>query len=374
MATLPSYFDNFLRGIRPTEDQRKGCKEGHETLRKRLLAEDGLKSIIVDTFLQGSYRRATAVRPLGDARSDVDVITVTNLDKNTYTPRKAMDKFVPFLDKYYKDKWERKGRSFGIELDRVALDLVITAAPSESYKEAFRNVAKASDYDVLAETPWVPASTWLPEASFAGHLYLQESQLRAKAGEWKLEPLDIPDRDANEWDKTHPLAQIAATWAKSHATNRHFVNVVKAVKWWHVLKNADMEYPKGYPVEHLLWLSCPNGITTIAEGVTSALEDIASRYQIDVALGRVPTVPDHGVPEHDVLKRLSVKDFQKFHCRVCAAAKKARQALDEQDTCKSADLWRELFGDKFPECPDKDRAGGYTPRKELSVVGGGRFA
>ena len=374
MATLPSYFDNFLRGIRPTENQRKGCKDGHTTLRERLLADEDLKPIIVGTFLQGSYRRATAVRPVGDTRSDVDVITVTNLKKDEYTPREAMALFVPFLNKFYKGKWKPKGRSFGIELSYVELDLVITAAPSETHKAAFRELAKASDSDILGETAWMPATSWALERSLAEQLYLQEAQVRAKGGEWKLEPLDIPDREANEWDKTHPLAQIVATWAKSRATNRHFVNVVKAVKWWHVLKNPDLEYPKGYPVEHLLWISCPNGITSIAEGVTAALEDIVRRYEVDATLGRVPFIPDHGVPEHNVLGRLSAQDFGKFYERVSGAAEKAREAVDEEDKCKSADLWRELFGDKFPECPDKERKGAYTPREEVSVVGGGRFA
>lgn len=377
MATLPSYFDAFLRDIRPTENQRNDCKTGHETLRKRLLADEDLKPIIVGTFLQGSYRRATAVRPVGDTRSDVDVITVTTIDKNKVTPRQAMDLFVPFLNKHYKGKWKKKGRSFGIELSYVELDLVITAAPSEAreaYKAAFHDLAKASDSDVLGETTWIPGTSWLVANSAAGGLYMQEARKQGKDMRWKLEPLDIPDREANLWDKTHPLAQIAATWAKSRATNRHFVNVVKAVKWWHVTKNSDMDYPKGYPVEHLLWISCPNGISTVAEGVTLALEDIAQRYEMDVLLKRVPVVPDHGVPEHNVLGRLSAEDFREFHERVGEAAKKARQALDETDICESADLWRELFGDEFPECPNKERKGGYTPRKEVSVIGGGRFA
>jgi len=49
---------------------------------------------------------------------------------------------------------------------------------------------------------------------------------------------------------------------------------------------------------------------------------------------------------------------------------------------KSADQWRKLFGDKFPEAPDDDDGdgtkggakGGYTPRREVSGFLGGRFA
>lgn len=38
-----------------------------------------------------------------------------------------------------------------------------------------------------------------------------------------------------------------------------------------------MDYPKGYPVEHLLWISCQNEVSTVSKGVTFALDDIAQR-------------------------------------------------------------------------------------------------
>lgn len=60
---LPSYFDEFLVKIRLTETQADDCKTGHKTLRRRLLQDADLAPIIVSTFLQGSYRRATAIRP-----------------------------------------------------------------------------------------------------------------------------------------------------------------------------------------------------------------------------------------------------------------------------------------------------------------------
>lgn len=95
---LATYFTEFLKNIRPTESQKDDCKTGHHTLRKRLHADEYLKTILVSTFLQGSYRRATAVRPKGEAKLDVDVIAVTRLDRFEYPdPDKAMDKFIPFL-------------------------------------------------------------------------------------------------------------------------------------------------------------------------------------------------------------------------------------------------------------------------------------
>jgi tRNA nucleotidyltransferase (CCA-adding enzyme) len=106
---LPSYFADFLRDIRPTPNQVDDLRRGHTTLRERLRDDAGLSSIYVSDFLQGSYRRATAVRPKGEARSDVDVIVVTDLDRQTYTPQDAIDLFIPFMEKHYKGKYQVQG-------------------------------------------------------------------------------------------------------------------------------------------------------------------------------------------------------------------------------------------------------------------------
>src|SRR5262245_52439007 len=124
---LPSYFRDFLQEIRPTSAHRDDFKTGHKTLRDRLAADEILSPIIVSTFLQGSYRRATAIRPHEGKRADVDIIVVTKLSKDEYNPpTKAFDVFLPFLDKHYEGQYEPNGRSFGIRLSYVALDLVIT--------------------------------------------------------------------------------------------------------------------------------------------------------------------------------------------------------------------------------------------------------
>ncbi|MGE1610888.1 SMODS domain-containing nucleotidyltransferase [Pseudomonas monteilii] len=90
---LKPQFTEFLAGIRPTIRQQEDWKIGSKTLRNRLEADEKLKDIVVATFLQGSVRRSTAVRPLGEKRPDVDVVVVTNLDYNRLTPKEAMDLF-----------------------------------------------------------------------------------------------------------------------------------------------------------------------------------------------------------------------------------------------------------------------------------------
>ena len=66
---LNDNLNELLGKIRPTDAQRKNLQDAHIRMRERLMADEQLKPIIVDTFLQGSYRRHTATRPDGENRT-----------------------------------------------------------------------------------------------------------------------------------------------------------------------------------------------------------------------------------------------------------------------------------------------------------------
>ena len=353
MATLPTYFKDYLSAIRMTDKQNEDCQTGHMTLRDRLQNYKELSPIIVDTFLQGSYKRKTAIRPAGNGgKSDVDVIVVTTLDKDKVAPNDALEKFRPFLKKWDEGKYRKQGRSWGIELSYVDLDLVVTSAPSEAVKEAYKNFAA---FDFYAD--------------------------QRDDAQWKTDPLWIPDQEAGKWEKTHPIAQILKTREKNRDTKGHYINVVKAIKWWRKELHPTPKYPKSYPLEHLIWTVCPNIISSVAEGVVETFEHIRDYYKWCIDRDSKPYLPDHGVPEHDVFGRVTSEDFKGFYGLVCDAAQQAREAYDESDTTKSAKMWRKLFGDKFPEPPEKrvvanecQPTEGYTPRCVPSIVDKGRFA
>lgn len=371
---LPSYFTDFLAEIRPTSDQRKKMKEKHRELRDRLEADETLGSLIVSTFIQGSYRRFTATRPEGKQRCDVDVIVVTTMSENDYTPKQALEKFRPFLKEHYPEKYTLQGRSWGINVDdEVSLDLVPTSAPSEAEQNALQ-WTKAAAWDFPVEDTSLLLNS-------ADRYHFEQFLTCAATPQWKQEPLRIPDREAGSWDDTHPLEQIRYTWQRSRDTNSHYVNVAKAIKWWRKIRKPLPKYPKSYPLEHMIGDCCPDGISSVAAGVTLALEAMESTYRPYVNLGYKPVLGDRGVPSHDVLARVTFEDFKAFLNHVASAAKTARKALDAETVKESADLWRELFGDKFPEAPagdkeqkNRSRAGGYTPRTQPTRVKEGRFA
>lgn len=373
---LKTDFETFRTNILPTQSQTQDSITGHTTLRARLNSDDTVRGLLVADFLQGSYRRATAVRPKGDRRSDVDVIIVSKLSEGEFTPEEAMTVFEPFLDKWYPKKWRRQGRSFGIDLSYVELDLVLTSAPSEAQTGILKSAAVTSDDNLELARDWKLVPSWLAMDSRNQFDALAKIASAKVEEEWKTWPLRIPDRDSNKWGDTHPLEQIRWTRDKNNKTNRHFINVVKAIKWWKLEKREDPKHPKGFPLERIIGECCPDDISSVAEGVTRTFEAIKSKYATLVALGSKPCLPDYGVPQHDVLHRISIDDFKLFHEHVAEAAEQARCAFDCEDRTESGNLWRDLFGTKFPEPPDNGgtKKVGYTPPASAAIPGSGRFA
>jgi hypothetical protein len=369
---LKTDFDTFLREIRPTDSMQSDCQTGHKILRQRLHEDNDLQPLLVSDFLQGSYRRSTAVRPKNGKRSDVDIIIVTKLSEAEFTPKNAMDLFVPFLNRHYKGKWKPQGRSFGIELSYVDLDLVITSAPSESEYGILRSESVTTDEDIAKTIDWRLNQSWLSLENrgqrFGAKALLEKAK---EQPEWKSKPLRIPDREANVWEDTHPLEQIRYTRDKNRTTNSHFVNIVKCIKWWWLEKFEEPRPPKGFPLERIVGDCCPDDIEFVAEGLVLTLENIVSKYSYYATVKAKPQLPDYGVPTHDVLRRITAEDFGKFYEQSKAAASLSRRAFDSPDRVKSGELWRELLGGRFPPPPKNS---GYSAPTGPAVPGSGRFA
>ena len=175
----------------------------------------------------------------------------------------------------------------------VTLDLVVTAAPSKIQQEFFESIDPLFKAARTGERAPEPLS--FREA-------FDRIAKSARLEEWQREPLLIPSRDLGRWERTHPLEQIRWTQQKNDNTGGHYINVVRALKWWRK-ENPDGKYPKGYPLEHLVGDTCPDGIGSVAEGVTRALEAIRGHLP-HLRPDRPEAEPARtaGVPEHDVLQ------------------------------------------------------------------------
>lgn len=342
MAELPNLFDNFLGEIRPTKANRRDYIEGHKTLRRKLQDSDSLNGIYVADFLQGSYQRSTALRPVEGKRSDVDIVFVTNLLKEDYPdPEKALKECIPFLENNYQsDKWEMNNRSFEIQRENVDLDLVLTAAPSEATENELTADGSVSKLSVEES---------LDTEMFGNALENMGYEVGTESDDWRVDPLDIPNCDENCWDQTHPLYVSAWTTEKNKETDGHYVNVVKAIKWWKRTQIDEPERPKGYPLEHIVGTCCPNDIDSVAEGITRTLERFTRKYRRDAREETTPVMRDRALPSQNVLARLDGEDFANFYEQAAEAGQKAREAFGEDDPNAARDKWTSILGNEFPE-------------------------
>jgi len=377
---LDAQFKEFLRQIRPTDPQQEAWRAAAKTLRDRLAADSDLKNVVVSTFLQGSIRRATAIRPLGEKRPDVDIVVVTNIDHEKVRPEDAMNLFVAFLDKHYKEKWRPQGRSFGITMSAVDMDLVITALPrpSGTIRGITEDASLTANSDIAAiyrsdaarsldtledDMSWRLNAGWRQRNVF-DELGRRDPMLTESVTQvlddappqgWKDNPLWLPDRDTKTWGRTHPLLQISWTAEKNRRTNLTYLNVVRIIKWWRLEKAEKLpKYPKGYPLEHMVGYLLEDGSDlTTAQGVVQVFEAFRDRWLSRARARDVPALADHGVAEHNVLARLSPEDFEAFVEIVNGFAALAREALEAEDAAVSGALWRRILGIRFPLPPPR---------------------
>jgi hypothetical protein len=116
--------------------------------------------------------------------------------------------------------------------------------------------------------------------------------------------------------------------------------------------------------------------------VVLTLQELDRKWKSYVQAGQQPFLSDHGVNQN-VLARISLEDFAAFHALVGPAAEIAERAWRTEDLHIGVQLWQKLFGSRFPDPPERgddggrgpeSPKGGFTPRKEQTLVGGGRFA
>ncbi|MDD2229035.1 MAG: nucleotidyltransferase [Candidatus Cloacimonetes bacterium] len=370
---LKKEFETFVSEIRLTQSQKEDLIKGHNTLRSRLLNYEDLRPIMITTFLQGSYRRHTAVRPKGDKRADVDIVVVTKLHEDDYTPEQALELFTPFLDKYYEGKWKIQNRSIGIVLSYVDLDLVITSSPLNAEIDILKSASVSSSLDIVEAFDWKLNESWI---DLADRYKISDAQVLKEAAlqpEWKTIPLRIPDVSLQYWDDTDPLEQMQWTRDKNLTTSGHFVNVVKAIKWWRLENYSTPTKPKGFPLERLVGECCPDDVLSIAQGIVRTLESIVDQFYVTYLCNTKPSLPDYGVPDHDVFAKITNDDFHQFYEQVKEGAILARKALDCIDYNESCTLWRQLLGRKFPKPPEVTSKG-FTPPQKPANPGSGRFA
>ena len=296
MPTIPqARFTEFLSDIEPSATTKSNASSAHTELRDFLKDDEDFKEFHVNTFLSGSYKRDTAIRPRSKdgetERPDVDIIVETThtLDDS---PKEVVDLLYKTLKKKYSDI-RRQARSVGIKSSKADMDVV----------------------------PIIPDGT----------MYR------------------IPDRKQEQWIKTNPPGHTTWTTETNTAAGGIFKPLVKLTKWWRRENPTISKKPKGFVIECITAECMDYEETYYGELFVKTLEEIVEKYKTNYLLGTVPNIPDPGVPGNFVTTGTTPAAFAGFYNKAKSHAELGRKALNETDPEEATKLWKKIFGSRFPK-------------------------
>lgn len=312
MATQ-TQFDAFLRDIEPSSTTIGLSSSAQQNLRACLRQHPKFKTVHLFTFLTGSYKRDTAIRPkLTNGKlekPDIDIIVVTN-----YTLKDLPGDVLRFvrstLSEEYELDREPHTRSVGVKTTTVDIDVVPIIAP--------------------------PA--------YWGSTYNPDFDLKDLAG-WTLY---IPDMAAQAWQETNPPRQLQWATEINKASGGMFKPLVKLVKWWRRENLTSVKRPKGFTIECIVAACMDRNERSWETSFVKTLDGIINQYAYWYGSNQVPFISDPGVPANSVTSQLLFEDFAAFYKKIKEHAALAHLAQAETDQDKQLQLWRTIFGTRFP--------------------------
>ena len=303
MATQKQFRD-FLSDIEPSSTTKSRASSAHTELRDHLKTDDGFSAFYIKTYLSGSYKRDTAIRPKikdgKESRPDVDIIVLTNHGLHD-DPVEVIDQLFSSLQKLKNDKRHylkirRQSRSVGLITTTVDMDVVPIIAPDGA----------------------------------GGTLY-------------------VADRKAQTWIETNPPAHTDWTVEQNSNSGGRFKPSVKLAKWWRRENPTVGKKPKGFVIECIIAECMDRKEKQWGELFVSMLETIVTKYESSVVSGIAPWITDPGVNTNSVTSGMTFESFEGFYNKVKAHAELGREALEEEDDDKALEKWRKIFGSRFPK-------------------------
>lgn len=292
-------FTEFLADIEPSSTTKSNASNAHTKLRGTLQADESFAPLHRYTFLSGSYKRDTAIRPRiknGNAqRPDVDIIVVTNHDLYD-APEEVVDTIHAALTRHYTPT-NRQARSVSVSSPLADMDIVPLIDPTST-----------------------------------GIYY-------------------IADRTQREWLRTNPPGHTQWTTNTNAAMNKRFKPLVKLFKWWRRENPTGAKRPKGFILEVIAAECMSSTEIHYGELFVQLLERVVNRFAYEVSIGVVPTLEDPSLPGNNIMAGLSFAAFEGFYNKVKAHAVVGRVALSFDDQDQATEKWRILFGDRFPKPP-----------------------
>ena len=314
-------FNEFITDITPSPTTNTRSALAHNAVRDALTSDEIYKDDVVRTFLGGSYKRKTAIRPVtnsGDTeRPDVDIYVVVNGMAWSSSPEDLISALYSALN--------RNRGALGItKIKRNRCSIAISTAKADM------------DVSPLLE--------------------------RESDGYYR-----IGNRNTGEWYRTEPEAHT--TWSagvNSDAAMR-FNPMVKILKWSRREFPTKNKHPKSIALEALVAKHMSRTETHYGQLLHDTFEGIIDAYSLNSLLGTCPSVDDPAIDDGNLLAGVSGEAFSAFYDKINYFRDEAAKALvaDDQDTATKH--WRRILGGRFPS-PKPSKTLASTSLKAAAVM------
>ncbi len=295
---LKSSFVDFLDKIKLDETRSSKIQTAHNTVRDFLAEDTEIKPRFYESFLQGSYRLNTAVRPQGEGEYDVDVILSLDLNNENGDGLLNATSVIDWVagrlkeSKTYKDKVKPKRKCVRI-----------------NYVDGF-------------------------------HMDITPAHCSGGTDGVLLVPPD--------WRQSHPKGFREWCVARHSASDSNFYPVVKMMKWWRNIHFGDDGSPKSILLTTIIGKHIPTKNISYDEALVKTMENINSFLQANLS---VPEIKNPSLESETLSQSWSLSDYRTFRDKFKLATETAMKALAEKDEEKTIELWNSdaLFKGTFPK-------------------------
>ena len=299
-------FNEFISDITPSTTTDKQSASSH------LRVRDVICSDVIRTFLGGSYKRKTAIRPAtknGDIeRPDVDIYVVVTGSEWTKTPEELIDDLFSVLNKNRSElnitKIKRNRCSIAISTDKADMDI----------------------------SP-------LLEKDSTGFFR-------------------IGNRETGEWYQTEPEEHTRWSADINSQVSGRFNSLVKLIKWNRREFPTNYKHPKSIVLEVLIANNMDRQEKHFGKGVHQLFVNIVDTYAFSITIGYVPVLDDPAVSGGNLLQGVSFEAFNAFFEKTKSFRDLAQKALEAEKQEKATEYWRKIFGVRFPQTKSSSNSKG----------------
>ena len=304
-------FNAFLSNIEPSQSTIDYISSVQINLRNYLECHAKYKSILIDSFLSGSYAKHTSIRPAAnDKKRDVDIIVVTNYEKGDDSADVLQELCDVLKEKSLYKSAVVQSHSVSLELSGISVDVV----------------------------PVI-------EHEISDLFYVGSS----KDGSWKV---------------TDPKGHISWSTETNKSNNNEYKPLVKIFKWWRRTNcPSNQKYPKGITLEKIIADNLGDSSLSTEDFFIETMQNIINSFSTNIDLGTLPYVgdPSKHIVGNNLLSGYSFSDFKSFYNKLDEHLK----TLNENGT--ENDVWREILGNEFPPTPKNSLSAFSNNQSYLSV-------